>query len=207
MDTTPKVGLRERKKQETRSALAWAAVRLSVERGFDNVLVEDVASAAGVSARTFNNYFASKAEAVVSRHVDRVRVIAEGLRQRPAAEPLWDAVTGAVLSQFGGGRPEGTVPDQGWTAGVQLMMAEPAVQAELLRGSRAAEHDLALAVAERVGVDVGRDIYPSLVATTTGAALDTAIQFWLSADQPVSLTTLLRDALKQIAAGLPDPSA
>ena len=44
-------------------------MRLAVERGFENVLVEDIAADVGVSARTFNNYFGSKAEAVTSRHL------------------------------------------------------------------------------------------------------------------------------------------
>src|SRR3954447_13550877 len=64
-------GLRERKKQQTREALSWAALRLAVERGYGNVLVEDIAAEAGVSPRTFNNYFAGKAEAIVWRHTRR----------------------------------------------------------------------------------------------------------------------------------------
>ena len=80
MDTKP--GLRERKKQETRDALSFAALRLAVERGLDNVLVEDIAAAAGVSPRTFNNYFSSKAEAISSRHTDRMRITIETLRTR-----------------------------------------------------------------------------------------------------------------------------
>ena len=35
-------GLRERKKRETRAALSWAAIRLTVERGYDNVRIEDI---------------------------------------------------------------------------------------------------------------------------------------------------------------------
>src|SRR5713226_7002153 len=62
------MGLRERKKSETRAALSWAAVRLIVERGGENVLVEDIAAAAGVSPRTFSNYFSGKGEAVAARH-------------------------------------------------------------------------------------------------------------------------------------------
>ncbi len=58
-------GLRERKKRARRAALVEAAQVLVLERGFDAVTVEDVADAAGVSARTFHNYFESKDEAVL----------------------------------------------------------------------------------------------------------------------------------------------
>src|SRR5215813_6924132 len=103
VDTKP--GLRERKKQETRDALSFAALRLAVERGWENVLVEDIAAAAGVSARTFNNYFSSKAEAICSRHVDRMRGVVDGLRNRPEEETLWEALTGAALAWFEGDGP------------------------------------------------------------------------------------------------------
>ncbi|HSZ46983.1 MAG TPA: helix-turn-helix domain-containing protein, partial [Streptosporangiaceae bacterium] len=48
--------MRERKKIATRQALGVAAMKLAIARGLDNVLVEDIAEAAGVSPRTFNNY-------------------------------------------------------------------------------------------------------------------------------------------------------
>src|SRR5215470_11800140 len=73
-------GLRERKKLATRQALGMAAMRLAIERGLDNVLVEDIAEAAGVSARTFNNYFASKYEAICALQQDRAVRIGEALR-------------------------------------------------------------------------------------------------------------------------------
>src|SRR6202035_1020 len=106
-------GLRERKKQQTREALSWAALRLAVDRGFDGVLVEDIAAEAGVSPRTFNNYFASKAEAISARHLDRARMTADLLAARPADEPLWPALTAAVLSRAGSGQD---APDPQWTA-------------------------------------------------------------------------------------------
>src|SRR5271169_6612944 len=84
-------GLRARKKIATRNALGIAAMRLAAERGLDNVLVEDIAEAAGVSARTFNNYFASKYEAICALAFDRAIRIGAALRDRPADEPLWDA--------------------------------------------------------------------------------------------------------------------
>src|SRR6202012_2912168 len=90
-------GLRERKKADTRRALSDAALRLAFERGLDNVTREDVANLAGVSVRTFNNYFAGKYEALAYRQPGRVRRSIDARRQRPADEPLWTALTQAVL--------------------------------------------------------------------------------------------------------------
>src|SRR6202046_2094943 len=93
-------GLRERRKRPARRALSMAAMRLAVERGLENVLVEDIAAAADVSPRTFNNYFASKYEAICSLALDRSFRIGEALRDRPAGEPLWEAVRRAVLEVY-----------------------------------------------------------------------------------------------------------
>src|SRR5262245_49263467 len=126
-------GLRERKKRETRDALSLAAVRLSAERGWDNVTVDDIAAAANVSVRTFHNYFSSKAEAIVSRHVDRTLRIAEALRLRPAGEPLWAAVAAAVRAEFAPGQEVGTeqAPDPRRLDGIRLMLDEPALKGAL----------------------------------------------------------------------------
>jgi AcrR family transcriptional regulator len=197
-------GLRERKKQETRAALSWAALRLAVERGLDNFLVEDIAAEVGVSTRTYNNYFSSKAEAITWRHLDRAKRTAELLRERPPGEPLWEAVTNAVVPTAHAG-DENAVPDPEWTAGVRLMISEPALQGEFLKASAAADREVALVIAERTGLDVECDMYPRLVAAALGAAIQVANDQWLRADPPVPLAPLLRDALNQMAAGLPAP--
>lgn len=196
-------GLRERKKQQTRQALSWTALRLSVERGLENVRVEDIAAEAGVSPRTFNNYFSGKHEAIVSRHVDRVRQAADALRTRPPGEPLWEAVPHALLQRFG---REDHRPDPEWTAGVRLLLAEPALQAEFLRGSAEAETEFAVAVAERTGTDPARDLYPSVVAGAVYAAVRAAMDRWLTADPPVPIPQLLREALQLLATGLAEPA-
>lgn len=207
-DSTRPAGLRERKKEQTRAALSWATIRLAVERGLENVRVDDIAAEVGVSARTFNNYFSSKGEAIAARHLDRARRIETELRTRPPEEPLWDAIVAAVLVAFAPPPDADARParDEQWTAGLRLMVTEPALQPELFRASAAGEESLARAVAERTGTDADRDLYPRLVAAAVTAAIRAGTQQWLRAERPGQFAPLLRDALQQLAAGLPSPT-
>jgi AcrR family transcriptional regulator len=203
MDTDG-AGLRERKKQQTRIALSWAAIRLTVERGYDNVRVEDIAAEAGVSTRTFSNYFGTKGEAIVARHHARARAIAAALRERPAGEPIWEAITEATLAGFALGEPvtEGRPADRSWVEGLRLMVAEPALQGEFQKAGAAAEAEIAHVVAERTGAD---DFYPWLVAGVVGAGLNVVTREWLRADPRPPMDELLRDVFGRLAAGLPEP--
>src|SRR5689334_10839736 len=101
----------------TRQALHEAAVALSIEHGLDKVTVEAIADAAEVSRRTFSNYFASKEEALLYSDELRMRLLVDAVRQRPAAEPPWAALTGAAMDVQHdlGGR------DPGWVAQVRLV--------------------------------------------------------------------------------------
>lgn len=65
MNTVASPGLRERRKVETWTALHEAAASLAQQRGLEQATVEAIADSAGVSARTFFNYFPSKEDAVL----------------------------------------------------------------------------------------------------------------------------------------------
>jgi AcrR family transcriptional regulator len=202
------MGLRERKKVETRAALSWAAIRLVVQHGYDNVRVEDIAAAANVSPRTFNNYFTSKAEAITARHLDRLLAVVAALRERPAAEPLWEALAAAALPQFCEDPAAAAHPiedPEAWAAGVRQMVGLPALQGELLRAGATAEAELAVVVATRTGADAAHDVYPNLVAAAVLAAINTAMELSTRTEPPVPVQQLLADALTRLAAGLSHP--
>ena len=141
-------GLRERKKLATRQALGAAAMRLAVERGLENVLVEDIAAAADVSPRTFNNYFASKYEAICALALDRSFRIGEALRERPAGESLWDAVRNAVLDVYASAT---AAPSPEVIAGIRLVTCSPALRGEYLKALSIMQYELAAAITERTG--------------------------------------------------------
>ncbi|GAA0854283.1 TetR/AcrR family transcriptional regulator [Streptosporangium amethystogenes subsp. fukuiense] len=200
-------GLRERKKQATREALMSAALRLTLERGLENVRIEDISAEAGVSPRTFSNYFSSKYEVLAARHTDRAAYQVAALRARPAQEPLWQAMTEATVQAWErhtGPQPVAPGPER--LAATRLLVDEPSLQAEALKLTFASQRELAVAVAERTGSDPDRDLYPHLVAVTVTAAVQAVVGHWLHADPPVPIVPLFRDALRQLAAGLPAPS-
>jgi AcrR family transcriptional regulator len=65
VDDAPALGLRERKKRARREALIDATHRLVAEHGLDAVTVDAICEEAGVSVRTFFNYFETKDDAVL----------------------------------------------------------------------------------------------------------------------------------------------
>ena len=185
-------GLRERKKAATRRALSVAAMHLAAERGLENVLIDDIAAQAGVSARTFSNYFGSKHEAICALAMERSQRIGAELRDRPADEPLMEAVTNAVTAAYGAGTQ---VPDKEWIDGVRLVIRSPALQGEYLKTQYAAQRTLAAAIADRTGTDPDADMFPAVLAGAVAAAMLVAQDGWLSADPPVAVVPLIRQAL------------
>jgi AcrR family transcriptional regulator len=189
-------GLRERKKAATRRALGLAAMHLAIERGLDNVRPEDIAAAAGVSTRTFNNYFASKQEAICALAMERGTIIGTALRSRPASEPLMEAITAAVLEPYlRGGRP----PDRDWVQGVRLVIKSASLEGEYLRTQRATQKALAEAIADRIGCDPAVEMFPAVMAGAVTAAVHVAHERWMSAEPPVALEPLIRQALSQLS--------
>jgi AcrR family transcriptional regulator len=191
-------GLRERKKLATRAALIEAAWRLTVERGSAGVRVEDIAAAAGVSTRTFNNYFANKEDALVALGADRADRIEVAFRARPASEPLWRALADALAEGYTGAFE---VPRQA-TAHVG---GTPELVALQLRLQQIIEVRLAEAIADRIGLNADRDLYPRLVAATAVAVTRTTFDYWRRQVPESPFPVVLRAALAQVAHGLPTP--
>ena len=194
------VSLRERKKLATKQALAFTALQLAVERGLENVRVEDITDAVNVSRRTFTNYFSSKEEAIASLNADRAAQAAEALRDRPAGEPLADSLAEAFAAQYQAAE-RGMDPER--IAAVQLMTSSPALRGEYLKTQVQSEGPLAKAIAARTGADPQGDLYPSVLAAAVAAAVRAATVHWRVQGGAGSLPDLIRQAIHQVA----DPSA
>jgi AcrR family transcriptional regulator len=92
------VGLRERKKRQTRQHIADTAARLFAERGYEHVSVLDVAEAAEVSEQTVYNYFPTKQDLVFDREEDLSDRLTELIRSRPPGTSPAAAIRDEALS-------------------------------------------------------------------------------------------------------------
>jgi len=81
---TEPAGLRARKRERTRDAIADAAISLFLARGFDHVPVADIAARAEVSKPTLFRYFPAKEDLVLHRIADHNGEAARVVRARPA---------------------------------------------------------------------------------------------------------------------------
>ena len=160
MVQTAPVGLRERRRHQTRLDIADAATHLVAQLGMDGTTVEMIAERAGISARTFFNYFATKAEAVLARTVDAFAVLPGLLAGRPGEENPLVAVREAFCEMAA------ITPADGPQLRA-ITEADPTLKAELdrvfqalgsqLQGGLAARYpqDPHAAVAAEVAVAVG----------------------------------------------------
>lgn len=198
------IGLRERKKSATRTALSRAALNLALERGADTVTADEIAAAADVSVRTFHNYFGSKEEAIVFAWRSEFQVYVDALRDRPPGEPILDSlehVLAGVASAIATGPDDVTAhTDLLWTS-----LAFARYRSVLLDEAIRMVTDI---VAERTGTDAATDVYPHLVTAAAIAAIVTTFQFPGIADADAAgRERLLHECFAVLRSGLENAGA
>lgn len=89
---------RELNKAATRQAITDASLALLRAKGPGNFTAEDIAEAAGISRRTFFNYFSSTDAALASIVHNFLDNAIQQLRLRPAEEPLLKSAEAALVA-------------------------------------------------------------------------------------------------------------
>ncbi|GHE53157.1 TetR family transcriptional regulator [Streptomyces longispororuber] len=98
--TEPVVSRRERKKAATRQAIADAALRLFLERGYDQVSIKDIAETADVSTATVFKHFSGKEALVFDQEESTEAGLVAAVRERPAGRGVLDALREHVLTTW-----------------------------------------------------------------------------------------------------------
>ena len=201
--TEPTEGLRAMKKQMTRSAISMAALDLALEKGFEQLTIEEIARRAIVSPRTFSNYFSCKEEAVVAAGNQYWVDVLDRLADRPLDEhPLQSMRTLLVEAT----RTDGTDLQRAIRT-MHLGRQTPGLQPFQSALYAQLEGSLRAAVAARSGSNLQTDLFPWLVASGAVAAMKSAMMMWLINNAAVEdLPGLIGDAFDQLTSGMPLPA-
>lgn len=148
MTDSPVVGRRERKKAATRQAIADAALRLFLERGYDAVGIREIAEAADMSTTTLFKHFPSKEALVFDLDEDREAALVGAVRDRPAGQGVVDALHDYVRTGF-----LVSVGDPRLAEFVGLVDSTPALRAYAERMWTRHTDALAAVIAEEFGAD------------------------------------------------------
>ncbi|MFG1603809.1 TetR/AcrR family transcriptional regulator [Actinoplanes sp. NPDC049265] len=98
--TEAPIGRRERKKAATRQAIADAAVRLFLERGYDQVSIREIADAADVSTTTLFKHFSGKEALVFDQEQDVEAGLVAAVRERVPGQGVVEALRQHVLARW-----------------------------------------------------------------------------------------------------------
>ncbi|MGW2086390.1 acyl-CoA-like ligand-binding transcription factor [Streptomyces sp. NPDC001880] len=194
------LGLRERKKRATRDALADAALRMAADRGIENVTVEAVTDAVGVSVRTFFNYFPCLEDAITRPAQDNAE------RTRRAVLNAPDELTALIALREAIGQELAHIEEdhERWELQMIVLRRSPSLLSGFLAARGADERALIAAVAERLGQDPESDLHPRLLAHVATAAVRAAVELWVASGRTRTFQSIYHEAFASLAAGLND---
>lgn len=183
------LGLRERKKQQTRRLLADTAFRLFAESGFDGVTVAQVARAADVSEATVFNYFRTKESLFYRDMEDFAELGVRAVRDRPAGVSVVAAYRDYV------------VQPRGWLDGADASGFE-----QLAKAARIVADSPALQARERQVLDHTTSRLAATLAAENGHDAGD-VEPWVVANALVGVHRAVKDYLhRQVLAGRRDAS-
>jgi AcrR family transcriptional regulator len=184
-------GISQRKREAVRAHLTEVALRLLTDRDFDSVTVGEIASAAGVSRRTFFRYFPSKEEVVLG-FLDRM---GERLREQVVARPPEEGPLAAVHAAL---RPQVdayALHADRTLALVRLLQESPSLRARELESRQRLREKVAEAIGRRLGLDHHVDLRPRLLAGIALVPFDVAITTWLDGRSGEDIHSILDAAI------------
>lgn len=170
--------LRDRQRAQVRADIRRAAFRLFVERGYDTVTTEEIATAAGVSPRTFFRYVPTKEELLLAPVRHGGAAIVNLLEKRPGTEPPDVALINAIITRT---RSFDREDCEEWRAA--LLVAPGLLDKATIHTPADKERAITL-VGKRMRTNPDSDMRPGLLIHLAFGAADFAFQQWVRRSAP-----------------------
>lgn len=160
-----------------RARISEVAIDLFASRGFDNVTVEQVAEAVGMSARSVHRYFLAKEDLVIGEPEAYGMFIRDALAARPADESVWTSLRLAYEALLAQG-----AHDERARASMRLLSSTPALRARNLEKHMMwAELLTPLVVSRLPG---GGEVAAETVVQASLVCFDIAMNAWAVSHDP-----------------------
>jgi len=173
------IGLRERRHRQTSTDIRDAAVRLAQQRGWYKVTIEEICVEAGISTRTFFNYFPNKESAIAYGPSDIPATLVEDF---VAAGPAPYSVVLAELITLAAHHLRDKPPRRDQAACMlELAKTTPGVLAAFLADLERFQNHLTDVVARRQLVRPEEEM-PALISALALTAVRSGIERWSSGE-------------------------
>lgn len=209
------LGLRERKRRATRRNIQLAVLQLTAQNGLDQVTIDDISRDAGVSPRTFFNYFPTKEASLIGDAPFTIteEIAAQFVEAGPEGDPLGELLD-IMAAQA---HEDGALDPELHSLRRSVMNEYPQIFALRIDRMRAFE----TVIAETVEVRLQRDAVKRgetadvadlrerarVVGLVTLALARASWVAWLEHPDEVSLSDLIRRSYGRLREVVPAPAA
>jgi AcrR family transcriptional regulator len=188
-------GLWERTRQAAYAEIERTAIRLFLEQGFEATTIEQIATAAGISRRSFFRYFGTKEDILLGRLASQGPELQSALEARPMSEGPWEALRAALSALKG----------LGATKSEELAISKMLHETPSLRARSTEKHLgwqklLVPNIRLRLGLDPEDELNPSADAIVACAltCLDVAGEIWARSEGTLDLLELADAAVAAV---------
>ncbi|MCC9178750.1 TetR/AcrR family transcriptional regulator [Arthrobacter sp. zg-Y750] len=188
----------QRSRQAAYAEITNTAMRLFLEQGFEQTTIDQIATTAGISRRSFFRYFGTKEDVVLGGLAHQGELMREALESVPLTVGPWDALRQALHEV------DALAVEPGVTLKIAKMMyGTPSLRARSIEKHLHWQALLVPNIRRRLGLadDDATDPAPAAIVASAITCLDVAGELWVHGGGTEDLGALYDRAVAAVRSG------
>ena len=176
-DMSTESTLWQRSRQTAYAEIASVAMRLFLDQGFERTTIDQIASTAGISRRSFFRYFGTKEDIVLGDLASQGELVRDALEKVPLTVGPWEALRQALQAV------DALEVEPGVTLKIATMMyGTPSLRSRSIEKHLHWQSLLVPDIRRRLGLadDDASDPAPAAIVASSIACLDAAGELWVN---------------------------
>ena len=188
----------QRSRQAAYAEITGTAMRLFLDQGFEQTTIDQIATTAGISRRSFFRYFGTKEDVVLGGLAQQGELMRDALENVPLAVEPWEALRQALHAV------DALAVEPGVTLKIAKMMyGTPSLRARSIEKHLHWQSLLVPNIRRRLGLadDDAADPAPAAIVASAIACLDVAGELWVHGGGTEDLGALYGRAVAGVRSG------